>query len=132
MFKLSGFVNGKPAVILFDCGATGNFVSSAFVQQHSFASSALEQPCDVTLADGSKQSAGTVIPSARIVIGSYSDTLDLVSLPLSGYDVILGMSWFHHFNPIIDWKKKEMKFVDDNGTTHMLSQRTSTVRAASR
>ena len=43
-----------------------------------------------------------------------------MSLPLSGYDVILGMSWFHHFNPIIDWRKKEMKFVDDNSTTHML------------
>ena len=50
----------------------------------------------VTLADGSNQKTESIVESAKISIGSYTDRLDLVALPLPGYDVILGMTWLYH------------------------------------
>lgn len=121
LVKLSGFVAGHLAVVLLDCGATGNFVSSAFVQKHQLVTSSLPQQDTVVLADGSEQQTCSLLQAASLCIGSYTDSLDLVALPLSGYDVILGMPWLHHFNPTIDWREKIIAFVDDLERSHKLS-----------
>src|SRR4051812_31448436 len=34
MMKISGSINGKPATILIDSGASANFVDSSFLQRH--------------------------------------------------------------------------------------------------
>ena len=77
----------------------------------------------VTLANGSKQEAVSIVKSASISISSYSDTIDFVSLPLVGYDVILGMSWLNKYNPIIDWRNKLIKFEDKSSQVHQLAGR---------
>src|SRR5689334_4228316 len=43
LFTLGGFVGRKPAVFLLDSGATGNFVSTAFVAAHQLSASVLSQ-----------------------------------------------------------------------------------------
>ena len=122
LIRLSGTVAGHPAVILLDCGATGNFISSSFVDRHRIASSSVPQQSQlVTLADGSQVKSASTIESASLAIGSYTDALDLVALALPGYDVILGMSWFYHYNPDhIDWQKQRVTFVDDLMHRHVL------------
>ena len=120
LIKLSGFVAGKPAVFLLDCGATGNFVSAEFVRKHNLSTSPLPHPDVITLADGSQQKAGSIMNAADIGIGSYTDTLDFVSLPLAGYDVILGMPWLDHFNPIVNWRKHVVSMVDTKKRRHVL------------
>ena len=120
LIKLRGLVAGKPAVVLVDCGATGNFISSAFVRKHRLTTSSLSAPDVVTLADGSKHTTGSTLSDARLVIGSYTDSFDFASLPLSGYDAILGMAWLHHFNPAIDWQEESVRFDDDFGQKHLL------------
>lgn len=118
LLKVNGFVSGHPAIFLLDCGATGNFIRSEFVVDHQLKSSSLPSPDVITLADGSKQSAGSIVNAASLRIGSYTDQLDFVSLPLVGYDVILGMPWLDHYNPSIDWKSRKMKFVGEDGKQH--------------
>ena len=120
LIKLSGFVAGKPAVFLLDCGATGNFVSAEFVKKHNLSTSPLPHPDVITLADGSQQKAGLIVNAAVIGIGSYTDTLDFVSLPLAGYDVILGMPWLDHYNPTVNWKKHVVSLVDTKKRRHVL------------
>jgi hypothetical protein len=120
LIKLNGIVAGHAAVILLDCGATGNFISSKFVARHRLCTSVQSQANVITLADGSQQESVALVEAAIVGIGSYSDTLDLVSLPLSGYDVILGMTWFHHYNPEIDWKSQRIAFVDRDLHRHII------------
>ena len=119
LIKLSGLVSGQPAVFLIDSGCTGNFVNDAFVNKHHVSHMSLPSQDIVTLADGSQQTAAVFVPSASIVIGSYSDRLDLVALPLSGYDVILGMPWLHHYNPRINWQQKSIKFTGSDHFHHL-------------
>ena len=120
LIKLSGFVAGKSAVFLLDCGATGNFVSAEFVRKHNLSTKPLPHQDVITLADGSQQKAGSIVNAAVISIGSYTDILDFVSLPLAGYDIILGMPWLDHFNPSVNWKKHVVSLVDAKKRRHVL------------
>ena len=97
-------MNGRQCVFMLDSGATGNFVSLGFVQKHSFVTSSLPRQDTVTLADGSTQTTGSMVQAAAVRIDSYADRLDLVTLPLTGYDVILGMPWLYHYNPVVNWQ----------------------------
>ena len=92
LIKVAGFVGPHPAVILIDCGATGNFVSAAFAQARKLPLT-VEGENTVRLPDGREQPAGKTLRSAAVRVGSYTDRMDLVVTALSGYDVILGMPW---------------------------------------
>ena len=96
---------------MLDSGATGNFVSSGFIQKHGFTTTSLPGQDTVTLADGSTQTTGSMVQAAAVQICSYTDRLDLVTLPLTGYDVILGMPWLYHYNPVVDWQQESITFV---------------------
>ena len=121
LIKLEGSVSGHRAVILIDSGATGNFVSASFVSKHRLPSVPLAKQDFVTLADGSQQAAGSTVPSVPVSVNSYSDHIDLVSLPLAGYDIILGMPWLRAYNPQIDWKRSTIVFVGPDHRRHQLS-----------
>jgi hypothetical protein len=129
LIKLAGAIGPHSAIVLVDCGATGNFVSSSFVRKHklSVLAPTAEAPL-VTLANGtSKASPGTIV-AAPVSIGSYTDSLSLIVTELDGYDVILGMPWLSHFNPIVDWRGATLSFVDRSSTRHVL-RRMSTAPA---
>lgn len=121
---MSGSVSGQPAVFLIDSGATGNFVNASFVKRHRLATVPLLVSDLVKLADGSTQPAGSSVPSVAISLGSYKDHVDLVALPLDGYDVILGMTWLHQHNPSIDWRLRSIVLVDSKQQRHVLSPST--------
>ena len=120
LLKLIGTIAGYQAIFLLDCGATGNFISSGFVSKNNLNPSTLPQPDAITLADGSKQSTGSFLKAASICIGTYTDEVDFVSIPLVGYDVILGMPWLGHYNPNIDWIENTISFEDEKKSSHCL------------
>ena len=86
----------------------------------------MESPVTVTLADGTQQSAGSVVRSAAVRIGSYTDTLDLTVTALKGYDVILGMPWLEHYEVRPDWRGKFVSFTGPRGKQHVLHRMAST------
>src|SRR6185312_15815232 len=64
--------------------------------------------------------AAGLLAAAPIRIGTYADTIDLTITDLSGYDMILGMSWLHHYNPAIDWRGAAISLTDSAGRRHRL------------
>ena len=121
LIKLAGFVADRPAVVLVDCGATGNFVSEEFVAKCKMQSKVGSASSDtITLADGRSQPAGGVLASVVVRLGKYSEALDLTVTTLKGYDVILGMPWLVHHNPVIDWRGATISFVDQHSCSHVL------------
>jgi hypothetical protein len=113
LLKLYGTVNGHTVVCLIDSGASGNFISTRFIQQHHLVTSPLEHTELVTLADGSKTSTCANLEHACIQIQTYTDHIDFTTLELSNYDIILGMPWLHTLNPQVDWIDQTLKFQHD-------------------
>ncbi len=118
LIKLAGFVGPHPAVVLVDCGATGNFVSSAFAAKHGLALAG--HPDTVCFADGYSTASGGLLPQASVRVGSYAEPIDLVATQLGGFDVILGMTWLEEYTPSVDWREKSLSFSDKQGRRHVL------------
>ena len=124
LIKLAGFVGSRPAVILVDSGATGNFVASKFAASAKLALTA-GPPSTASLANGQPQDASGVSRGTPVRIGSYTDRIDFNVTDLCGYDAILGMPWLEQYLVNPDWRGKSVTFVDSKGKQHRL-HRTST------
>ena len=120
LLKFRGTIHGHPAIILIDSGATTEFVADAFVRKHRLSAVSQSQPSKVILADGSAATATGVLSASPLRISSYHLPVDLISVPLSGYDAILGMSWLERFNPVIHWPLRTVTVSDPTGRSHVL------------
>ena len=114
LIHLQGTLHHSPCSCLVDSGASGNFVSSDFVRRHKLSLQKLAVRQTINLADGSQQPAEGQLVAAPVSLSTYSDTVDLIALPLSGYDMILGMPWLERVNPQIDWRTKSLTFEREN------------------
>lgn len=131
LIKLQGFISDHPAVFLIDSGASGDFISSSFVEKFQLPQQSLPNRQLVTLADGAQQSANRCTPNVRVSISTYSEPATFTILPLSGYDVILGMPWLERVNPQVCWRTKRVQFhlrsqhhvLEPTSTVHMLAAR---------
>lgn len=107
---MSGVIHNKPALILVDCGSSGNFISRSFVHKHKIASTPGEESSSVSLADGSTCNTNSSVNNVEVGVGDYKDKLDLTVMKLQGYDVILGMPWLSKHNPKIDFRDRKLEF----------------------
>jgi transposase InsO family protein len=110
LLKFNGTLRGVPAVFLVDCGSTADFVSAAFVKRHRLDTEPRAHADTVRLADGSMQVCERQLTSAPAHIGTYADHLDLAVLPLSGFDVVLGLPWLARVGPTPDWQRGDFRF----------------------
>jgi hypothetical protein len=122
LIKFTGTIASHPATFLLDCGATGDFVSAAFVRRHPDLTLSRKQRLieTVTLADGSRQPSAGLLSTTPVRIGTYCEPLTFMATELSGYDAILGMPWLHRLNPKIDWQAQLLTFVDDCARVQVL------------
>ena len=109
LIKFRGRLAGKQAVILLDCGSSGNFISRKFVNEHAIDTITLQDQ-SVELADGTKQLTSQQAQSTCVTIGTYQQSMDLAVITLSGYDAILGMPWLQQHAPHVDWNTHIVRF----------------------
>ncbi|WVZ52053.1 LOW QUALITY PROTEIN: hypothetical protein U9M48_003148 [Paspalum notatum var. saurae] len=85
-------VNGHPAVVLFDSGATHTFLSKSYALKHGIKMYKLKEDYHIT-APGSPVATGLMARQLKVDIGLESFVINPVVLPHQGIDVILGMNW---------------------------------------
>ena len=112
LLKFHAVIEGKPALVMIDSGASCCFISEALTQGNEKIRSRLESSVTpVELATGVRTEAQHVAVGVSIQIGSYSDQLSFVEVPLKGCDAILGMAWLVKYNPATNWKNGTMSFI---------------------
>ena len=104
LIKMPGSVNGRLAEVMIDCGSSSEFISSSFVEHHRMKTEKLEKEQKVQLADGREYVVKQMVRKANVRWDGWSGMVSLLVLPLSHYDIILGMKWLKEFNPKIDWR----------------------------
>ena len=94
-------INHRPAVILFDSGASHSFISAKFGVKpgldfcHTKSSYMISTP-------GGKIASNQIIRGVPLKLGSKIFPTDLVLLALEEMDVILGMEWMNRHGAVLD------------------------------
>jgi predicted aspartyl protease len=85
-------IHNKPAVILFDPGASHSFISAKFGAKMGFDFSHTKGSYVISTLSGNIAS-NQIIRCVPIKLGSKTIKTTLIILALEGMDIILGMNW---------------------------------------
>jgi hypothetical protein len=95
------FLNGHSAVVLFDSGATHDFVSKACTQKCKLVVEPISAPYMISTAGGQIVTKQVVVNPLLNLKGRIYKTC-LIVLDGKGIDVILGMSWMRRHRALLD------------------------------
>ncbi|GJR96438.1 putative reverse transcriptase domain-containing protein [Tanacetum coccineum] len=94
-------LNNRYATILFDTGADRSFVSNTFSALINITPTTLESHYDVELANGKIIGVNTIIRGCTLNFMNHPFNIDLMSVPLGSFDVIIGMDWLTKYHGVI-------------------------------
>jgi hypothetical protein len=97
MFSL----NGHPATVLFDSGASHDFISKACTQKHQLVIEHIITPYLIRTPGGNIATKQLVMATPPSLAGRLFRT-NLIVLEGQGIDVILGMGWMKRCNAVLD------------------------------
>nr|GEV49571.1 hypothetical protein [Tanacetum cinerariifolium] len=87
--------------VLFDTGADRSFASTAYSSQFDIAPTVLDHDYAVELADGRIVGVNTVIHSCTLNFLNHPFNIDLMSVKMGSFDVIVGMDWLSRYQAVI-------------------------------
>ncbi|GJT20671.1 putative reverse transcriptase domain-containing protein [Tanacetum coccineum] len=99
-------LNNRYAIILFDIGADRIFVSNTFSALINITLTTLEIHFNIELADGKIIGVNTIIRGCTLNFMNHPFNIDLISVPLSSFDVIIGMDWLTKYHGVIIYDEK--------------------------
>jgi predicted aspartyl protease len=88
------FLNEHPIIILFDFGASHDFISSTYAKK-AMLSIVTAEALYVISTPGGQVNADRIVRKAPLKLPGRVFNTDLITLKGQGIDVILGMSWMN-------------------------------------
>ncbi|XP_024026103.1 uncharacterized protein LOC112092968 [Morus notabilis] len=104
------------AHVLFDTGATHSLISSSFVRALKLKPENLEIPMTLNFPLGCVE-VMSVCKSCEITIGGERMRADLIILPMSLFDAVLGMDWLSEYGAIVDCYRRRVTLTTKSGTS---------------
>ncbi|GJZ75365.1 putative reverse transcriptase domain-containing protein [Tanacetum coccineum] len=101
VIKGTFLLNNRYATILFNTGADRSFVSITFSALIKITPTTLESHYDVELADGKIIGVNTIIHACTLNFMNHPFNIYLMLVPLSSFDVIIGMDWLTKYHGVI-------------------------------
>jgi hypothetical protein len=94
-------LDGRPIIILFDSGATHDFISKAYTQKHQLPIAHTHTPYMISTPGGNIITKQIVLSIPLNLAGRVYKT-SLIVLDGQGIDVILGISWMKEHKALLD------------------------------
>jgi hypothetical protein len=108
-------VDGYKERALLDPGCEAELVlSTSFATQHGMHSQVDEETL-VEFTDGTRVPS-TSIENVSLSVAGVSHPVRAVVVELAAYELILGKPWFTRHNPIVYWRRHQLRFAIDNRT----------------
>ncbi|XP_020207703.1 uncharacterized protein LOC109792683 [Cajanus cajan] len=104
------FINGTPLIVLYDSGVTHSFISHACVSKLKLPVSSLSFELIVETPTSGSVSTSDVCLKCPLIIDGRDFMVDLICLPLSQLDVILGMDWLSSNHVLLNCADKSIVF----------------------
>ena len=103
--------NKESCNALVDSGASSNCISQELARRLNVFNVRLKKPRKMTMAmKGNDISVKWKTELINMEIGDHEEMIEFFVIPNLQEDVILGKQWLSRHNPIIDWRKDELKF----------------------
>ncbi|GKD39274.1 putative reverse transcriptase domain-containing protein, partial [Tanacetum coccineum] len=99
-------LNNCYALMLFDLGANRSFVSSTFSALLNVAPSTLDISYAIELADGRISEINVVLRGYTLGLLGHSFDIDLMTVELGSFDVIISMDWLVKYHALIVYDEK--------------------------
>ncbi|XP_017428775.2 uncharacterized protein LOC108336836 [Vigna angularis] len=103
-------IAGRDLNVLFDSGVTHSFLSETLIQELNLPVKELQYDLIVSTLASKLIKTSRMCPQCPIVVEGRRFKVHLISLPLQGLDVILGIDWLSANRILIDCNKKELIF----------------------
>lgn len=117
---MNGSIQGKPISILLDSGSSHTFLSASLAAELTGVSD-IPNPVSVKVANGQLLQCVSYLPAASWVTNNVEFQSDLRILPLSSYDMILGLDWLEQFSPMrVHWQHRWLS-IPYKGSTVILT-----------
>jgi len=111
-----GRLQGKPVTILWDTGATANFVAKEFVGKHHLSTQDAAKAINVAMGDGTSYTCTQILEKPVLAMGGYDDNQWTFTVaPLQEVDVILGAPWWAAMLPQVDCRAGKGQFFTPDG-----------------
>ncbi|XP_073139115.1 uncharacterized protein [Henckelia pumila] len=101
-------VRGNATYALLDSGATHSFISQEFVRRVGIIPEDAVTGYDVTLPSGKILTTSSVLNGVELELQGNMIRADLVVLPMSRFDLILGMDWLSVNGASIDFRRRSV------------------------
>ncbi|GJT24950.1 putative reverse transcriptase domain-containing protein [Tanacetum coccineum] len=99
-------INNVYDSVLFDTGADRSFVSYAFNKYIDIPPTTLDTNYNVELADGKSLTTNTILRGCTLNLQNHLFDIDLLSIELGSFDVIVGMDWMaEHRAKVVCYEK---------------------------
>ncbi|XP_073138668.1 uncharacterized protein [Henckelia pumila] len=101
-------VAGVATRALLDSGATHSFISEAFTRKRSIECEELFGGFIVTIPSGEELSTRNMVKNLELLLQGQSVSADLIVLPMSEFDLIIGMDWLTKNAVVIDFQQRSV------------------------
>ncbi|XP_073133323.1 uncharacterized protein [Henckelia pumila] len=108
-------VRGHATYALLDSGATHSFISQEFVMRVGIIPEDAITGYDVTLPSGEILTTSSVLNGVELELQRNMIRADLVVLPMSGFDLIIGMDWLSVNGASIDFRRRSVSMNPSGG-----------------
>eukprot|EP00253_Pinus_taeda_P033703 PITA_33703 len=97
--KIEGQIKKKKVIVLIDSGSTHNFIHCKVAKElNCFLYPAPE--CQVMIANGGTKNCSGKCHTIKLSMGEYVLTSPMLSIPMGGVDVVLGVQWLQSLGTI--------------------------------
>ena len=110
---------------MVDSGAMGNFIHPRFVQEHGLTTKE-RTPLVVNDVNGRLLSRVDRQTEVRMSIAGHSEMITFDVAPLGKHNIVLGLPWLQHHDPIMQWSSGKITFTSDHCEQHCLAVPAST------
>eukprot|EP00253_Pinus_taeda_P010248 PITA_10248 len=112
--KIEGQIKKKKVIVLIDSGSTHNFIHCKVAKElNCFLYPAPE--CQVMIANGGTINCSGKCHNVKLSMGEYVLTSPMLSIPMGGADVVLGVHWLQSLG-------KPRKIIKSNGMKQLLKK----------
>ncbi|KAL4574559.1 hypothetical protein LXL04_021392 [Taraxacum kok-saghyz] len=112
-FQVQAVIGTGLAWVLLDMGSTHNFIAKRSAERLQILVHHRPGLC-VALPDGGKMASNGISKDLHMAVQGCEFSADFFSIPLEGFDMVLGICWLQGLGQILwDFKVREMEFTMD-------------------